>query len=93
MIRMVSEILQEVCRDDEFCGHVGGDDFVVITKADRTESLCPCGRLMLRYELIFRVPSQSKMIGWDFFTYKVVCSWNCIIQFKEIINLVGKASV
>lgn len=42
MIRMVSEILQEVCRDDEFCGHVGGDDFVVITKADRTESLCEC---------------------------------------------------
>ena len=40
MIWLVSDILQEVCGKDEFCGHVGGDDFVIITKADRTESLC-----------------------------------------------------
>lgn len=40
MIKAVSEILTSVSLRDDFCGHVGGDDFVMITKGDRTEKLC-----------------------------------------------------
>lgn len=40
MIKNVAEILTELCGPDDFCGHIGGDDFVVITKGDRTESFC-----------------------------------------------------
>lgn len=40
MIKIVADILQKLCGADDFCGHIGGDDFVVITKGDRTESLC-----------------------------------------------------
>ncbi|MGN0313126.1 MAG: GGDEF domain-containing protein [Lachnospiraceae bacterium] len=40
MIKALAEILKRLCRPDDFCGHIGGDDFVVITKGDRTEKLC-----------------------------------------------------
>lgn len=40
MIKTVAEILTELCGPDDFCGHIGGDDFIVITKGDRTESFC-----------------------------------------------------
>lgn len=40
MIKMVADTLMGVCEQDDFCGHIGGDDFVVITEGDRTESLC-----------------------------------------------------
>lgn len=40
MIKAVADILQKLCGPDDFCGHIGGDDFVVITKGDRTEALC-----------------------------------------------------
>ena len=40
MIKVLADILQQQCETEDFCGHIGGDDFVVITKGDRTESLC-----------------------------------------------------
>lgn len=40
MIKAVAETLTEYCREEDFCGHVGGDDFVVITAGDRAESFC-----------------------------------------------------
>lgn len=40
MIKAVADALTGVCSPEDFCGHIGGDDFVVITKGDRTESLC-----------------------------------------------------
>ena len=40
MIKMVAKILTEVSDQNDFCGHVGGDDFVMITRGDRTESVC-----------------------------------------------------
>lgn len=40
MIKAVADTLKAVCEVEDFCGHIGGDDFVIITKGDRTESLC-----------------------------------------------------
>ena len=40
MIRLVADILKGLCKAGDFCGHIGGDDFVLITKGDRTEQLC-----------------------------------------------------
>ena len=40
MIKMVADILTQLCSPDDFCGHIGGDDFVVITNGDKTEDLC-----------------------------------------------------
>ncbi|MGN0688283.1 MAG: GGDEF domain-containing protein [Oscillospiraceae bacterium] len=40
MIKAVADTLVEFCGDGDFCGHIGGDDFVVITSGDRTESFC-----------------------------------------------------
>jgi diguanylate cyclase (GGDEF)-like protein len=44
MIRLVGRICQRVVRKygnpDDFVGHVGGDDFVVVTTPDRERTLC-----------------------------------------------------
>ncbi len=44
MIRLVGRICQRVVRKygnpDDFVGHVGGDDFVVVTTPDRAHTLC-----------------------------------------------------
>lgn len=40
MIKIVADTLKEYCLEGDFCGHIGGDDFVVITNGDRTESFC-----------------------------------------------------
>src|SRR5215469_14335161 len=44
MIRLVGRICQRVVREngnpDDFVGHIGGDDYVIVTSPDRTEKLC-----------------------------------------------------
>ncbi len=40
MIKVVADTLTQFCCEGDFCGHIGGDDFVVITRGDRTESFC-----------------------------------------------------
>lgn len=40
MIKVVADTLTHFCCKGDFCGHIGGDDFVVITSGDRTESFC-----------------------------------------------------
>lgn len=40
MIKVVADTLTQFCCEGDFCGHIGGDDFVVITSGDRTESFC-----------------------------------------------------
>lgn len=40
MIKAVAECMEDCCREGEFLGHVGGDDFVIITKYWEIESLC-----------------------------------------------------
>ncbi|HLL79233.1 MAG TPA: response regulator [Ktedonobacteraceae bacterium] len=44
IIRLVGRICQRVVRDfgnaDDFVGHIGGDDFVVVTTPDRANILC-----------------------------------------------------
>ncbi|HEV2238397.1 MAG TPA: response regulator [Ktedonobacterales bacterium] len=44
LIRLLATITGEVARDrgnlTDFVGHIGGDDFVLITTPDRTEALC-----------------------------------------------------
>lgn len=44
IIRLVGSISQRVVREcgnpDDFVGHIGGDDFVVVTTPDRTSLLC-----------------------------------------------------
>lgn len=40
MIKMVADTLTEFCCEGDFCGHIGGDDFVVITNGDSIERFC-----------------------------------------------------
>jgi diguanylate cyclase (GGDEF)-like protein len=44
LIRLVGRICQDVVRDygnpDDFVGHIGGDDYVIITTPDRAQDLC-----------------------------------------------------
>jgi diguanylate cyclase (GGDEF)-like protein len=44
LIRLVGRICQRVVRDygnpDDFVGHIGGDDYVVVTTPDRARNLC-----------------------------------------------------
>jgi DNA-binding response OmpR family regulator len=44
LIRLVGRICQRVVRDhgnpDDFVGHIGGDDYVIITTPDRAQHLC-----------------------------------------------------
>ena len=40
MIRTVAKSMQEACENDEFLGHVGGDDFVIISDAYNLEGVC-----------------------------------------------------
>jgi diguanylate cyclase (GGDEF)-like protein len=52
MIQLVGNICQEVvyeCGDvDDFVGHVGGDDFVIVTTPEREK--CLCNRILARYK-------------------------------------------
>jgi diguanylate cyclase (GGDEF)-like protein len=44
MIRLVGRICQRIVREygnsDDFVGHIGGDDFVIVTTPDRVNTLC-----------------------------------------------------
>lgn len=44
MIRLVADIITSIVplfgNENDFCGHIGGDDFVVITTPDKVEMLC-----------------------------------------------------
>jgi diguanylate cyclase (GGDEF)-like protein len=44
LIRLVGRISQRVVRDsgnpDDFVGHIGGDDYVIVTTPDRSQALC-----------------------------------------------------
>lgn len=41
VIRKTADIVLEVChRDHDFIGHIGGDDFIVISRPERAEALC-----------------------------------------------------
>ncbi len=44
LIRLVGRICQDVVRDygnpDDFVGHIGGDDYVILTTPERAQSLC-----------------------------------------------------
>ncbi len=40
MARVLSEALRQLGGPDDFLGHVGGDDFVLITSPDRAEPIC-----------------------------------------------------
>jgi diguanylate cyclase (GGDEF)-like protein len=44
LIRLLAHVVSEVVRDEgninDFTGHIGGDDFVVITTPDRVERIC-----------------------------------------------------
>jgi diguanylate cyclase (GGDEF)-like protein len=42
MIKLLSDILKSVCSKNEFIGHIGGDDFVVIADYSETENICNC---------------------------------------------------
>ena len=38
--RIATEIVREHGNDDDFVGHIGGDDFVIITTPDRVDAVC-----------------------------------------------------
>jgi diguanylate cyclase (GGDEF)-like protein len=38
--QLLIEVSEELGRDDDFVGHVGGDDFIYITSPDNFESIC-----------------------------------------------------
>ncbi len=40
MIQRVAECMQLCCRNNEFMGHIGGDDFVIISESWEVEGLC-----------------------------------------------------
>ena len=44
LIRLLAQVVSEVMRDEgninDFAGHIGGDDFVIITTPDKVERLC-----------------------------------------------------
>ena len=40
LARIASETVREYGNDDDFVGHIGGDDFVVITTPDRVDAVC-----------------------------------------------------
>ncbi len=44
VIKLTAQIMLEAVRiyggKDDFCGHIGGDDFIIITEMDRTANLC-----------------------------------------------------
>lgn len=52
MILLVGQICQRIVHEygntDDFVGHVGGDDFVIVTTPDRAEMLCP--RILEQYK-------------------------------------------
>lgn len=39
MIKAVAKCIEEACQNNEFIGHVGGDDFVIISKAYNLEEI------------------------------------------------------
>lgn len=59
LIRLVGRISQCVVRDygnpDDFVGHIGGDDYVIVTTPDRARNLC------------HRISSQYKAESWAFY--------------------------
>jgi PleD family two-component response regulator len=44
VIKMTAQIILKVLRtfgnEEDFCGHIGGDDFIIITKLERTAPIC-----------------------------------------------------
>ena len=42
MIKAVAKCMEEACRNNEFIGHVGGDDFVIISKDYNLEHVFDC---------------------------------------------------
>lgn len=54
LIRLVGRICQRVVHDsanpDDFVGHIGGDDYVIVTTPDRAQTLCRMIRAAFRAE-------------------------------------------
>src|SRR5258708_4024656 len=54
LIRLVGRVCQRVVRDagntDDFVGHIGGDDYVIVTTPDRAQTLCRMIRDAYRIE-------------------------------------------
>lgn len=61
MIRLLATIVAETTRDlggiGDFTGHVGGDDFVVVTTPERTPTLCQ--RIIARWDMESRALYQA----------------------------------
>ena len=40
MLQALADVLRDTCEKDDFVGHIGGDDFVVIRRKDQAAKLC-----------------------------------------------------
>lgn len=40
MIRAVANSMKECCAPEDFTGHIGGDDFVIVSRCDSVKSMC-----------------------------------------------------
>lgn len=40
MIQAVANSMKECCEAEDFTGHIGGDDFVIVSRCDAVESMC-----------------------------------------------------
>src|SRR5579871_4018288 len=48
LAQVTTETVREFGNDDDFVGHIGGDDFVIITTPDRVDAVC--GALVSRWD-------------------------------------------
>lgn len=42
MIMALAQSMKQVCPEEDFLGHIGGDDFVIITRSDNAQELGKC---------------------------------------------------
>ena len=69
LIRLVGRICQRVVRDhgnpDDFVGHIGGDDYVILTTPERVHTLCRCicSSYKLESRALYRPEDLRREIG------------------------------
>ncbi len=63
--RLIVNVIDETAREDSFVGHVGGDDFVFIVRAEKIDPVCE--RILANFDLVRKMfISAEDLIAGEF---------------------------
>ncbi|MDD3139304.1 MAG: EAL domain-containing protein [Lachnospiraceae bacterium] len=64
MIKALANCMNEFCKEEDFKGHIGGDDFVIVTKYWEVEELCERIILEFRNKILSLYSDKDQSSGY-----------------------------